>query len=87
MGRRWRDIPTLIGQGLHKGLMYMKSEKMSGYDLVVVWLNSEHKIRETFEPKEIDKIDCELHFCDKESLRVTIEVLNKMLEEWEETDV
>ena len=73
----------MIGKGLAKGLLTSRN-KNGGFDLYVVWLDKskEHPSGEPYDINEIDKINCILHFCDKESVKLTIDMLRWMLEQW-----
>ena len=78
-----KSLPVIIGKGLGKGLLVLQSE-MGGYDLHVVWLdrNKKHTSGEPYDINDIDKTNCILHFCDKKSVELTIDMLRWMLEQW-----
>lgn len=76
------DLPVMLGSGLHKGYMIVRSKNLTGFDMYIVWLKREFQTGETFELRDIDKVDSVLHFCDKEAVRQTINGLKKMLKMW-----
>ncbi len=71
--------PVMIRQGLRKGIFAAKVPH--GWDMWIVWLNRECESGETFELKDIDGIDAQLHFGDKESVQRVINVLEWMINE------
>lgn len=83
--KRRTDLPVIIGRNLAKGLMAIPSQMLgSGIDLYVVWLKEQKKARESFELDDIRAVDAVLHFCDRESIQQTVDILNTILNEWEE---
>ena len=87
MSRR-KELPTMLGHYLHKGLLLSPNKKMGGYDMVIVWLDDKKDIEsgDTFEPEDVVDVDRVIHFCDKESVRTTIQALEMILDEMEQTD-
>lgn len=85
MSRRRTDLPIMIGRNLSKGLMAIQSYGTfeRGIDLYIVWLNEQKKAREPFELDDIRSVDAVLHFCDRESIQQTVELLSTVLNEWE----
>lgn len=58
--------------------------KHGGADLYIVWLNKVLESGAEFGKDDIDKVKAVLHFCDRESLKRTIDVLTTVLLKWEE---
>lgn len=83
MSRR-TDLPIMIGKNLKKGIVAERSRYFSrGIDIFIVWLKKQFKTGETFQTEDIDKIDVQLHFCDRESVEQMVSVLTAVLADWE----
>jgi hypothetical protein len=54
-----------------------------GVDLFIVWLNRDIESGGRFTGQDIDRVNVILHFCDKESVKRTIDVLTNVLLKWE----
>lgn len=74
---RGRDYPIILGKELKKGVFCIRNGK--GYDLYIVWLKKEYNHGEKYNMADIDKVDAVIHFCDKESVELTISTLNWIL--------
>ena len=83
--KRRADVPIMIGRNLSKGLMAIPSQIVGrGIDLYIVWLKEQKKSREPFELDDIKAVDAVIHFCDRNSIRQTVDLLNTILNEWEQ---
>lgn len=81
---RRTDLPIIIGMGMRKGVCAGPSVTMqSGVDLMIVWLNRQIESGGTFTADDVYKVNAVLHFCDKESVKRTIDVLTDVLLKWE----
>ena len=80
-------LPIMIGKNLKKGIMAVRS-KTGGYEILIVWLNKdkEYERGQVFEKDDISKVNAILHFCDRESVENTINVLNWILKQWKEPE-
>lgn len=78
-----RRLPIQIGKNLRKGLFAFRDIKLGGFNVCIVWLKKEYQSGEEYDISEIEEINAILHFCDKESVERTIEVLNRILKDWE----
>lgn len=77
------SYPVIIGTGLRKGLFACKSKiAKGGWDLFVVWLNKDKQPGDLIYVEDIDKINVALHFCDKGSVKETIDVLQEIVDNW-----
>ena len=84
---RRTDLPVIIGKGMRKGICAGRSELMKGgVDLYIVWLNREVGSGGQFTGDDIDKVNAIIHFCDKESVKRTIDVLTDILMKWGDWD-
>ena len=75
-------MPIIIGKHLKKGILAHRDEK--GCDMVVVWLSQEYESGRPFDLGDIRGVNAVMHFCDRSSLQITIDVLNRMLKNWKE---
>ena len=84
---RRTDLPVIIGKGMRKGVCAGRSELMeSGVDLYMVWLNRDIESGGRFAGEDVDKVNAVLHFCAKESVTRTVDVLTDILMKWGEWD-
>lgn len=82
---RRTDLPVIIGKGMQKGICAGRSCLMgSGVDLFIVWLNKKLESGATFTDQDIEKVNAILHFCDRESVKRTIDILTEVLLRWED---
>lgn len=80
---RRSDLPIMIGKGLRKGICAGKSAMMkSGVDLFIVWLNKSIESGGRFTDDDVYKVNAVIHFCDKESVKRTVDVLTEILMKW-----
>ena len=80
---RRNSLPVIIGKGLQKGICASKSQLMGdGVDLSIVWLKKPFKSGARITREDIDRVNIVLHFCDKESVARTIDMLTEVLVKW-----
>lgn len=84
---RRTDLPVIIGKGMQKGICAGRSCLMgSGVDLYIVWLKNKIESGARFTGEDVYKVNAILHFCDKESVKRTIDVLTDILMKWGDWD-
>lgn len=76
-----RGYPVIIGKNLKKGIL--TGEKDGRRSLIIVWLKRQFKTGESFKLEDVEKVDTQLWFCDKESLKATIDALTELYDDWE----
>lgn len=76
------NYPIMIGKGLKTGIVAGPGER-GGADLYIVWLNKVLESGAEFGAEDIEKVKALVHFCDRESLKRTIDVLTTVLLKWE----
>lgn len=82
---RRNDLPIVIGKGMRKGVCAGVSDRFgSGVDLYIVWLKRAFRSGARFTGEDVDRVNAILHFCDKESVKRTVDVLVEILAKWEE---
>ena len=82
---RRSELPVIIGKGMRKGVCAGRSDLMrGGVDLFIVWLNRDIESGGRFTGQDIDRVNVILHFCDKESVKRTVDVLTEILMKWGE---
>ncbi len=79
-----KNYPIMIGKGLRKGLLAGPSQFGGCADLYVVWLNKDLHPGSNFYPDDIDKVNAVITFCDKQSVKETIDVLTSVLMKMED---
>lgn len=78
------NYPIIIGKGFRKGLIAGPSESGKGADLFLVRLNKDLRSGSDVRPEDIENCEVVLHFCDRESVKRTIDVLTEVLLKWKE---
>lgn len=82
---RRENLPVIIGKGMRKGICAGRSVLIgNGVDVYIVWLNRRVKSGSRFTGDDVDGVNAVLHFCDKESVERTINILVEILVRWEE---
>ena len=82
-----RNYPIMMGKGMKKGVLAGPSQGhpfQSGADLYILWLNKEIPSGQRFTDEDIDGVEAMIHFCDRESVKRTIDVLAEVLLKWKE---
>jgi hypothetical protein len=80
---RRSELPVMIGKGMRKGVVAGRSEYFrGGVDLFIVWLNKRLDSGSRITGDDIEKVNAILHFCDKESVKRTVDVLTDILLKW-----
>lgn len=74
----------MIGKHLKKGILAHRDR--DGCDMAIVWLDKDYESGQPFDLGDVRKVNAVLHFCDKESIKVTIDVLNRMLKGCKEVE-
>ena len=86
MARR-TDLPIMIGKNLKKGILAgpsMGHPFKTGADLYIIRLNKRIPSGQSFTDEDIEGVNAMIHFCDRESVKRTIDVLTEVLLKWKE---
>lgn len=86
MARR-TDLPIMLGKKLKKGILAGPSQGhpfLAGADLYILRLNKEVQSGQRFTDEDIENVEAMIHFCDRESVKRTIDVLTEVLLKWKE---
>jgi len=86
MARR-TDLPIMIGKNLKKGILAgpsMGHPFKAGADLYILWLNKRIPSGQSYTDEDIEGVNAMIHFCDRESVKRTIDVLTEVLLKWKE---
>lgn len=75
-----KNYPIILGRQYRKGILAVKDG--SGFKFVFCRLKKEYEAGEKFEPEDIESVEKELWFCDRESLEITVKIMNEVLEMW-----
>lgn len=73
-----KKLPVIIGKNMKKGI-FAFLDKDRQPNVCIAWLKKDYKSGDQFDMSDIDKIQTVLHFCDKESVKTTIKILETML--------
>ena len=81
------NYPIILGPGFRKGLIagpaFHLGNRGKGVDLFIVRLNKDLRSGDDIRSDEIENVEAVLHFCDKVSVKRTIDVLTEVLLKWE----
>lgn len=82
--RRRTDLPVVIGKDRKKGLFGFRNRIFGGggYDLAVVRLKKAYEHGQPFDLADMEGAEVVLHFCDRESLQLTADTINRILKNW-----
>ncbi len=84
MARR-SDLPIIIGKNMKKGIVAGPSRHFGkGADLYIVWLKNRQMSGSTFDADDVQGVNAVLHFCDRESVKRTIDILTEVLLKWKD---
>lgn len=72
--------PIVIGKG--KGIVAMRNIRQGGMDVAIVRLNKKHHTGSEIDIMDIEGFDVILHFPDRDSYELTLDVLGKALKQW-----
>lgn len=81
-----RDYPVIIGHKYRKGIFAFRNLMFGGggFDLAIVRLKRQYESGEPFDLADMDGAEVILHFCDREALQLTADVINRVLKNWKD---
>ena len=87
MARKNYNYPIMLGPCHRKGIAAGPSQFCGkGADLFIIRLNKDLRTGDKIYPEDIDNVEAVLHFCDKRSVKETVDVLTEVLLKWKEED-
>ena len=87
MARKNYNYPIMLGPDHRKGIAAGPSQFFGkGADLFVIRLNKDLRTGDTFYPEDIENVETVIHFCDKRSVKLTVDVLTEVLLKWKEEE-
>lgn len=77
-------LPVIISKGRRKGLFGFRNRMFggNGYDLAIVRLSRDYESGQPIALNDIESTEVILHFCDRDSLQLTADTLNRILKSW-----
>lgn len=79
------NYPIILGPNLRKGICAGDSKLFGkGADLFIVRLNRDVQTGDMIYVEDLESVEAVLHFCDKNSVKETIDVLTTVLMKMEE---
>lgn len=83
---RGERLPIIISKGRRKGLFGFRNRIFggNGYDLAIVRLSQDYQSGEPFALNDMEGAEVILHFCDRDSLQLTADTINRILRNWKE---
>lgn len=80
-------LPVIVGKNMKKGIFAYRGgiykNPGKGLNVWIVLLKKKYKTGQEYELKDIKAIDTAIHFCDKESVEIMVNILQKYLNDWE----
>ena len=74
--------PVVIGKYMRKGIFALRDVKQGGFNVAIVKLNKDVDSGGNYDLSDLDSIETILHFGDRESVQITVDILNKILKDW-----
>lgn len=81
------EFPIIIGKNKRKGIFAFRNRMFggNGFDLAIVRLSRFYKAGEPFDLNDMEGSEIILHFCDRDSLQLTADIINRALKDWRES--
>ena len=74
--------PITIGKHLRKGIFALRDVRQGGFNACIVKLNKDIDSGDNYDLSDMESIETILHFGDRESIQITVDILNKILKDW-----
>ena len=83
---RGERLPVIIGKGRRKGCFGFRSRIFGGkgYNLAIVRLSRDYQSGDPIALQDMEGAEVILHFCDRQSVQITADTLNRILRNWPE---
>lgn len=76
-----KNYPIVLGHGFKKGILAFRHGE-GGFCFLICRLKKEYQTGDEFEFNDIESIEKEIWFSDRESLETTVGLMNKVLKDW-----
>lgn len=82
------QLPIIIGKHMRKGIFGFRNKMFGGdgYDIAIVRLSKDYNTGEPFALNDMEGPEIILHFCDRDSLQLTADTINRILKDWKEPE-
>ena len=74
--------PVVIGKYMRKGIFALRDIRQGGFNVAIVRLNKDYDSGDNYDLSDMESIETVLHFGDRESVKITVDILNKILKDW-----
>ena len=74
--------PIVIGKNMRKGILAFRDAEHNCFNVLIVWLKKDYQSGSAYSMKDVDGVNAVLRFCDRESVKLTIDTLNLILKNW-----
>ena len=78
-----RDYPIILGHQYRKGIIAIRHGE-SGIKLIICRLKKEYQTGERFDLEDVESVEQEIWFSDRETLQTTVDVMNQVLKDWKD---
>ena len=75
------NYPIVLGHRFKKGMLAFRNGK-GGFSFLICRLKKEYQKGDEFEFKDIESVEKEIWFTDRDSLEMTVGLMNKVLKDW-----
>jgi len=77
-----RNYPIILGHRFRKGILAIRDG--TGFNFLICRLKKEYQTGERFDLSDVESIEKEICFCDRETLETTVKVMSQVLKLWGE---
>lgn len=75
------NYPIVLGHKFKKGILALRHGE-GGFRFLICRLKKEYQTGDQFQFKDIESVEKEIWFADRESLEMTVGLMNKVLKDW-----
>lgn len=75
------NYPIILGHKFKKGILALRHGE-GGFRFLICRLKKEHQTGDKFKLQDVESVEKEIWFTDRESLEMTVGLMNKVLKDW-----
>ena len=75
------NYPIVLGHRFKKGILAFRNGK-GGFRFLICRLKKEYQTGDEFKFQDVESVEKEIWFTDRESLEMTVGLMNKVLKDW-----
>lgn len=78
---RNHNYPIILGHKYKKGILALRNGE-HGFRFMICRLKKEYQTGKQFDLGDIENVEQEIWFADRQALETTVNVMNKVLKDW-----